>query len=77
MGYNDVSYYTMAINDFEAGYALNDQTENKALLRNEITAYEYTGDFETASSLMSTYLSLYPDDEEAKREAVFISTRIE
>jgi tetratricopeptide (TPR) repeat protein len=76
VSYNDISYYSMAINDFETGLALNDPNENKALLRNEITAYEYTGDFETANSLMSTYLSLYPDDEEAQREAVFIATRI-
>lgn len=74
--YNDVSYYDMAISDFELGLALNDSNVNKALLRNEITAYEYTGDFETASSLMNTYLSLYPDDEEARREAVFIASRI-
>lgn len=76
VAYNDVSYYNMAISDFEAGLALDDPNENKALLRNEITAYEYTGDFESANALMNTYLSLYPDDEEAKREAVFISTRI-
>ncbi|SHI27741.1 Tfp pilus assembly protein PilF [Butyrivibrio fibrisolvens DSM 3071] len=74
--YNDVSYYNMAISDFEAGLALDDPNENKALLRNEITAYEYTGDFESANTLMNKYLSLYPDDEEAKREAIFISTRI-
>ncbi|MCR5772208.1 MAG: tetratricopeptide repeat protein [Butyrivibrio sp.] len=74
--YNDLSYYTSAIADFEAGLALNDPNENQALLRNEITAYEYTGDFETANTLMNTYLSLYPDDEEARREAVFISSRI-
>lgn len=74
--YNDISYYTAAISDFENGLELNDSNENQALLRNEITAYEYSGDFESANTLMNTYLSLYPDDTEALRESIFISTRI-
>jgi len=73
---NDTSYIDQAIADFEAGIALGDTTENKSLLRNEITAYERKGDFATANTLMESYLQTYPDDVEAQREAVFISTRI-
>ena len=42
---------------------------------NEIVACEYTGDFEQAKSLMATYIKKYPDDEEAAREQIFLSTR--
>ncbi len=42
---------------------------------NEIVACEYTGDFEQAKNLMNTYIKKYPDDEEAAREQIFLSTR--
>lgn len=67
--------YDGAISSFELGIAIDDKELNQALLLNEITAYEYKGDFETASSLMSTYLATYPDDATAVRENVFLSTR--
>lgn len=67
--------YLSAIADFETGLALNDQSESRSILRNEITAYEYAGDFGRAQSLMQEYLSRYPDDAEAAREEIFLSTR--
>lgn len=72
---NDSSYYQAAVTDFEAGIALKDETETQSLMRNEITAYEYAGDFATAKTLMDTYLQSYPDDADAQREAIFLSTR--
>ena len=72
----DASHYTAAITDFEAGLKLNDLEFNKALTRNEITAYEYSGDFVSAFNLMNEYLKKWPDDADAQREAVFISTRV-
>ena len=48
---------------------------NQALRLNEITAYEYLGEFNMASALMATYIQDYPDDEAAARENVFLSTR--
>ena len=42
----------------------------------EITAYEYSGDFVSAFNLMNEYLKKWPDDADAQREAVFISTRV-
>lgn len=71
----DSSYYEAAIADFEAGIALGDPDEAMSLLRNQITAYEYMGDFATAKNLIAAYLEQYPDDRDAVREAQFLSTR--
>ncbi len=67
--------YEGAVSSFESGIALNDKAVLQALMLNEITAYEYMGEFDMASSLMATYLESYPDDEAAVRENVFLSTR--
>jgi tetratricopeptide (TPR) repeat protein len=72
---NDASYYKAAIADFEAGIALGDPEETQALMRNEVTAYEYSGEFASARELMGKYLEKYPGDTEAQREAEFLSTR--
>ena len=42
---------------------------------NEIVANEYMGDFKRAASLMEEYLRKYPDDTDASREYIFLSTR--
>lgn len=67
--------YTAAIADFEEGLSLQDAEAHRALARNEITAYEYLGDFATAREKMAAYMERYPDDEEAARENAFLSTR--
>ena len=67
--------YSSAVSSFEAGLALDDKNLNQALMLNEITAYEYSGDFDVAQSMMETYLAKYPDDQEAIRENIFLSTR--
>lgn len=67
--------YNGAVQSFEAGLAINDSEMRQALMLNEITAYEYQGDFDTADALMSSYLREFPDDESAVRENVFLSTR--
>lgn len=42
---------------------------------NMIVAYEQMGDTETAKSLLAEYISEYPDDEDAAKEAEFLETR--
>ena len=37
--------------------------------------YERRLDFETAREKMESYLAVYPDDEEAQREAQFLESR--
>lgn len=67
--------YEGAAESFDAGIALNDSSITQTLQLNKITAYEYKGDFATAKSLMEQYIQSYPDDADAAREYVFLSTR--
>ena len=67
--------YEGAVSSFELGLSVNDVSVNQALMLNEITAYEYMGEFDLASSLMTTYLQSYPYDQAAVRENIFLSTR--
>ena len=67
--------YDGAVSSFEAGLNVDDKGVNQALRLNEITAYEYKGEFSTAQSLMTSYLQDYPEDSAAIRENIFLSTR--
>lgn len=67
--------YESAVNSFEAGLALNDNAYHQSLLLNEIVAYEYAGNFTQAKALMEKYRKAYPDDKDAEREEIFLSTR--
>ena len=67
--------YESAVSSFEAGLALGDTKYYQALLLNEITAYEYAGNFTQAKALMEKYRKAYPDDSDAEREELFLSTR--
>lgn len=67
--------YSGAVASFESGINLDDRTMNQALMLNRITAYEYMGEFDLASSFMDEYLKTYPDDRAAVRENVFLATR--
>ena len=60
---------------FSKGLELGDVSCRQQLLFNRAVANERKGDFAKAASLMQEYLSLYPDDEEAKREYSFLQTR--
>lgn len=65
--------YDSALTYVEQGLSCGDQNENKALLFNEIIAYEYKLDFDTAKQKMEVYLGIYPDDEKAINEYKFLS----
>ena len=67
--------YESAVSSFQTGLALEDKSMEQSLKLNEITAYEYMGEFELAASLMEEYLKAYPDDQAAIRENIFLSTR--
>ncbi len=68
--------YETAASCFQKGLKVENPSNAQELLKNEIAAYEYLGDYETASTLMEEYLKKYPEDQEAVRENTFISTRI-
>ncbi|MBR4083009.1 MAG: tetratricopeptide repeat protein [Lachnospiraceae bacterium] len=67
--------YVNALAAFQAGLQVEENTMKQSLLFNEIAAYEYLGDFAQAKVLMNKYLSMYPDDVAAQREARFLATR--
>ncbi len=67
--------YQSAVSSFEQGLAIEDKSMNQALALNQITAYEYMGEFQVAASLMQDYLKTYPEDSAAQRENIFLSTR--
>jgi len=67
--------YAGALSAFQLAMKAPDCQIMQSLKFNEIVAYEYMGDFEKAESLINSYIKLYPDDAEAKREASFLKTR--
>ena len=67
--------YQAALDAFQAGLAIEGNTVMQSLKFNEVVAYEYLGQFEAAKQAMQQYLNLYPDDEKAQRENIFLQTR--
>jgi tetratricopeptide (TPR) repeat protein len=68
--------YSQALNYLEQGIAYNHAATMKTLKKNEIIAYECLGEFAKAKEKLTQYLATYPKDEEAKREAQFVETRV-
>lgn len=67
--------YQNALDAFQAGMQLENNPVLQSLSFNEIVAYEYLGEYEQAYALLVNYIKNYPDDEQAKRELDFLSTR--
>jgi tetratricopeptide (TPR) repeat protein len=71
-----VGDYENALNYLEKGLSFHHVSMQKTLLRNEIITYERLGNYQKANEKTEEYLSLYPKDEEALKEAAFIDTRL-
>ena len=71
----DLSDYSGALDAFSKGIDIGDPGMDQSLRFNQITAYEYLGDFGRAKTMMQDYLEAYPADEEAIRENQFLATR--
>ena len=67
--------YVGALELFQKGIGIGDTTCIQSLKFNEIVAYEYMEDFSSAKERMEEYVKDYPDDTEAQREYIFLSTR--
>lgn len=67
--------YEGARSTYEAGLKSTDTTFRQSLMFNRIVTYEYLQDYKTAATLIKEYISLYPDDEIAAREDIFLRTR--
>ena len=64
-----------ALKYFQMGLKNKDAVNKQELMKNEIAAYEYSGDFESAKKTMQAYIKEYKSDEEAVREYTFLKTR--
>lgn len=67
--------YEGALQEFEAGLQNEDASCKQSLMFNRIVANENLGNFEVAKKQVESYLSLYPSDEVAVKEEIFLSTR--
>lgn len=67
--------YQNALDAFQAGMQLENNQLLQSLAFNEIVAYEYLGEYEQAFALLTNYMRNYPDDDQARRELEFLSTR--
>ena len=83
IGYNGLALcalyegrYDEAVNYIRSGMATLNGNVKEALRFNEIVAYECKLDFETAAAKMEGFLKLYPENEDALRENIFIQSRL-
>lgn len=67
--------YNDALRMIEEGIKDTNLSVKQSLLRNEVIAYEHLGEYETAYTLMTSYLEIYPEDEDAVRDMEFLKTR--
>ncbi len=67
--------YEGALETIDSGLSLGNGEGEAGLMFDRIVAYEMLYDFENAKKSMDEYLKLYPDDEVAKRENIFLSSR--
>lgn len=67
--------YAEAVLYLEQGLACEVIPNRGALMHNLIAAYEYNGNFDKAWELVQQYVVLFPEDEEAQREYVFLKNR--
>lgn len=67
--------YKDALKLYQKGLSLNKVTNKKQLLKNEVAAYEYTGDYKTAYKKAQSYIKAYPYDSDMIRELEFLQTR--
>jgi tetratricopeptide (TPR) repeat protein len=71
----DAGDYSGALTAFRNAINIENNGMMQVLKMNEIVACENLKDYKGAASLLDTYLKTYPDDEEAKREYIFLQTR--
>ena len=71
----DEGNYDNALTDITNGLADASTEEMQDLLYNEVVVYEKKLDFATALSKIQEYLKMFPDDENASKELIFLQSR--
>lgn len=67
--------YAQALTYVEQGLAMEEVTNRRQLMQNQVICMEYTGDFTGAWNVACEYVTLYPDDMEMQRECIFLKNR--
>lgn len=67
--------YEKAVYYFESAIENSGEEVSKAVMGDLIIAYEFTGAFDKAWELIQKYVALYPDDERAQSEYIFLKNR--
>lgn len=67
--------YAAALTYFNAALSMEEVPNKQNLMKSAVSAYEYSGDFDSAKKMIKDYLKLYPSDEDAQRESTFLETR--
>lgn len=67
--------YDSAMENIDTAISNAGESQKKALRFEQIVILEKTGNYDSAKEKMNQYLSDYPDDENAKRENIFLKTR--
>ncbi|WP_167957399.1 tetratricopeptide repeat protein [Anaerosporobacter faecicola] len=73
--YLKLKSYDQALQAFEDGIALNDNSVMQPLKYNQIIALEYKSDFKNAYKKAKKYVKEYPEDEGMSKEVQFLKTR--
>lgn len=67
--------YDMAISCLEEALKLDIVPNKQIVMKTLVIAYEKANNFIAARDVLTDYVKLYPEDEEAKRELTFLETR--
>ena len=67
--------YAISISCLEAALKLETVPNKQIVMKTLAIAYEKTSNFVAARDILTDYVKLYPEDEEAKRELTFLETR--
>lgn len=68
--------FDMAIECLTSALKLETIPNKQVVMKTLVIAYEQKLDFASALEVMTEYVEMYPEDEEAKRELTFLETRI-
>ena len=67
--------YDKAMTYLEAAMEYSGDVVNRGVMQDLVIAYEYTGAFDKAWELIERYVALFPEDEKAQKEYIFLKNR--
>ncbi len=67
--------YENALGYYQAGLTLDSIDNMPALMKGQVAALEKLDRYSEAKDVLTQYLEIYPDDEEAEKELIFLQTR--